>query len=102
MHTLLRDATATPASYATPSADHLMDAPLDSLLAEFDVTVEASRITDPEFTGGAVVRGDGSLLFVRPAARPGSEWEMMARFLLGRALRVQLPDLPEPYRITEV
>lgn len=102
MHTLLRDATATPASYATVTVDHLMDAPLDSLLAEFGVTVEPSRITDPEFTGGAVVRGDGSLLFVRPLVRPASEWEMMARFLLGRTLRVPLPDLPQPYRITEV
>lgn len=101
MTTLLRDAVATPACYATPTADHLMDTPLESLLAEYRVEVEPSSITDPEFTGGAVVRGDGSLVFVRPPARPASEWEMMARFLLGKALRVQLPDLPEPYQITE-
>ncbi|WP_194235932.1 hypothetical protein [Streptomyces acidicola] len=78
-----------------------MDAPLDSLLAEFGVEV-AVLDTDPGFTGGAAVHPDGRLLFVRPASRPAAEWELMARAMLGRALRVPMPPLPEPYELTEL
>lgn len=101
MNTLLRDAAMTPASYATPTPDRLLDAPLDDLLAEFGVEV---RVLDcePGFTGGAAVRGDGSLLFVKPAGRPAVEWELMARAMLGKALRVPLPELPDAYQLTEM
>ncbi|MFF9309953.1 hypothetical protein ACF1BS_03490 [Streptomyces sp. NPDC014748] len=85
----------------TPTVDHLMDAPLDSLLAEFSVDVSVLE-TDPGFTGGTYVRKDGSMLFVRPAGRPEAEWELTARAMLGRALRVQLPPLPEPYQLSEL
>lgn len=84
-----------------PSVDHLMDAPLPQLLAEFDVTVSTLE-TDAGFTGGAYVRGDGSLLFVRPAGRPEAEWEMVARSMLGRALRVPMPELPDLWQLTEL
>lgn len=78
-----------------------MDAPLDSLLAEFRVDVAVLEV-DAGFTGGAYVREDGSLLFVRPAGRLDAEWEMVARSMLGRALRVALPPLPEPYELSEL
>jgi len=101
--TLAIPAPVAPASSATPtpSVDHLMDAPLDDLLVEFGVAV---RVLDcePGFAGGAAVRGDGSLLFVKPAARPAIEWELMARAMLGKALRVPLPELPDPYQLTEL
>lgn len=84
-----------------PTIDHLLDAPLDDLLAEFGVDVSTIE-AEPGFTGGAYVRRDGSLLFVRPAGRPVAEWEMMARAMLGRALRVPLPELPDLYQLTEV
>lgn len=90
-----------PVRRPTPTVDHLMDAPLDDLLAEFGVDVSVLE-TDPGFTGGAYVRGDGSLLFVRPAGRPAAEWEMMARSMLGSALRVPLPPLPDLYQLTEL
>jgi hypothetical protein len=83
------------------STDHLLDTPLPQLLAECEVevsTVEAA----PGFTGGAYVRGDGSLLFVRPAGRPEAEWEMVARAMLGQALRVPMPELPDLYQLTEL
>ncbi|AWT42587.1 MULTISPECIES: hypothetical protein [Streptomyces] len=83
------------------STDHLLDAPLDDLLAEFAIDVSTVE-AEPGFTGGAYVRGDGSLLFVRPAGRPAAEWEMMARAMLGRALRVPLPELPDLYQLTEL
>jgi hypothetical protein len=82
------------------STDHLLDTPLDDLLAEFAVEVSMVE-ADPGFTGGAYVRGDGSLLFVRPAGRPAAEWEIVARSMLGRALRVPLPEMPSLYQLTE-
>lgn len=89
-----------PAASVTPTVDHLMDTTLDQLLAEFGVDV-AEVDADPNFTGGAAVRGDGSMLFVRPSGRPAAEWEMIARAMLGRAFHVPLPELPEPYQISE-
>jgi len=84
-----------------PSAGHLMDTPLPHLLSEHNVDVRVLE-AGPGFTGGAYVRGDGSLLFVRPAGRPEAEWEMVARSMLGRALGVPLPDLPSLYELTEL
>ncbi|MGW4825457.1 hypothetical protein ACWEP4_42940 [Streptomyces sp. NPDC004227] len=98
---------ATPGSIGTatrvtrPTADHLMNAPLDELLEEFRVDVSVLE-TDATFTGGTYVRKDGSLLFVKPAGRPEAEWEMIARAMLGRALRVPLPPLPGLYDLTEM
>lgn len=100
MDTLLREAANAPASSATPTVAHLMDAPLDQLLAEFGVGVNEMDC-EPGFTGGAYVRADDSLFFVKPAHRPAAEWELTARAMLGRALRVPLPDLPEPFELTE-
>lgn len=100
--TLATHATASAATALTlPSVDHLMDAPLAELLSEFSVDVSTLE-ADPGFTGGAYVRADGSLLFVRPAGRPEAEWEMMARAMLGQALRVPLPPLPSLYELTEL
>ncbi|MYR84055.1 hypothetical protein GTY41_03625 [Streptomyces sp. SID685] len=76
-----------------------MDTPLSQLLAEFSVDVSILE-AGLGFTGGTYVRDDGSVLFVRPAGRPDVEWEMMARAMLGRLLRVPMPQLPEPYRLT--
>jgi hypothetical protein len=84
------------------STDHLLDAPLAELLEEFGVDVAVSRITDPTFTGATAIRPDGSLLFLRPPARPDAEWEMLARAMLGRALDVPMPELPAPYQLTEL
>jgi hypothetical protein len=83
------------------TTDHLLDAPLPQLLEDFGVDVSTLE-ADPGFTGGAYVRGDGTLLFVRPAGRPAAEWEMIARSMLGKALRVPMPDLPELYQLTEL
>lgn len=83
------------------STDHLLDTPLPQLLAEQNIDVTTLE-TDPGFTGGAYVRADGSLLFVRPAGRPEVEWEMVARAMLGQALRVPMPELPGRYKLTEL
>ena len=95
----LAQARRTPQRQIT--TDHLLDAPLADLLAEFNVDVSVLE-AEPGFTGGTYVRGDGSLLFVRPAGRPSAEWDMMARSMLGQALRVPMPPLPAPYQLTEL
>lgn len=87
------------AAKTVPSTDHLLDAPLPQLLAEFNVDVSVLE-AEPGFTGGTYVREDGSLLFVRPAGRPVTEWELMARVMLGQALRVPMPELPDRYELT--
>lgn len=91
----------SPAVSVTPTVDHLLDTPLDELLAEFGVDVAVLEM-DERFTGGVHVRNDGSMLFVRPAGRPDVEWEMMARAMLGKALHVPLPPLPDAYELSEL
>lgn len=94
-------AQAPAVAQTKPTADHLLDTELPQLLAEFAVDVSVLE-TDPGFTGGAYVRGNGSLLFVRPAGRPEAEWEIVARAMLGQALRVPMPDLPALYELSEL
>lgn len=86
---------------AVPTPDRILNAPLPQLLAAHGVDVTVLE-ADPGFTGGTYVRDDGSLLFARPAGQPNDEWELMARAMLGAALRVPLPPLPAPYQLTEV
>lgn len=95
------DSGSTATAVTRPTVDRLLDTPLPQLLAEHSVEVSTLE-TDPGFTGGAYVRGDGSLLFVRPAGRPEAEWEMIARSMLGRALRVPMPELPGLYELSEL
>jgi hypothetical protein len=83
------------------SPQRLLDAPLAELLAELDVTLDESPITDPSFSGAAVVTRDRLILSMRPG-QPESERDAVARALLGRVLGVPLSPLPEPYRISEV
>ncbi|RRQ81529.1 hypothetical protein [Streptomyces griseofuscus] len=84
-----------------PTPAYLLGAPLAQLLEEFGVRVSVLEV-EPGFTGWACINSDGSMLFVRPACRPESEWEIVARSMLGRALGVELPPPPEPYRVTEL
>lgn len=93
--------TTTTVLRPAPTTDHLLDAPLADLLAEFNVDVSVLE-AEPGFTGGTYAREDGSLLFVRPAGRPATEWELMARSMLGQALRVPMPELPDRYELTEL
>ncbi|MDX2765583.1 hypothetical protein, partial [Streptomyces europaeiscabiei] len=94
------DQTDTPPANE-PDQALLVDAPLLDLLAQLDVTLDESSITDPEFTGAAVVTRDGVVLSMR-SGQPDWERDAVARVLLSRVHNVPLSPLPEPYRITEV
>lgn len=99
MDTLLRDPSAAPASFVTPglTADYLMDAPLDELLDELEVELYSSKITDRTFFGAVVLEKGGRLTLSMPPGRSEFEHDTVARYLLARAFRVELPGLPEPF-----
>lgn len=83
-----------------PSVDHLLDAPLEALLAEFAIELSIVAIDEPGFAGIAVVK-EGRIRFILPAGRPTAEHDMMTRAMLGQTLHVELPDLPAPYQLSE-
>ncbi|MGW7087568.1 hypothetical protein ACWGH2_29285 [Streptomyces sp. NPDC054871] len=85
-----------------PTTDHLLDTPLPQLLAEFRVDLSELPVDEPKFTGGTYVRPDGTMLFAMPAGQNPWERQMIARAMLGQALRVPMPELPAPYQLTEL
>lgn len=100
MHTLLRDTEMAPASYVT--ADHLMDTPLPQLLAELDVELHESSITDSGFYGAVVVLRDGQMVLSMPGGRSEFEQDTVARMLLAEALGIETAPIPEPLRMKVV
>lgn len=102
MNTLLRKAAHAPAAYATPTVDHLMDAPLPQLLAETGVEIVDSPVTDAGFFGAAVQRKSGELYLSMPSGRSELEHDTIARYLIAQAFDVGLPQLPEPFVTSEI
>lgn len=84
------------------SPDHLLDAPLDDLLAETGVEIVDSTITDRGFFGAVVQRKSGHLLLTMPAGRSELEHDTVARYLLAQVFEVDLPKLPAPFVTTEL
>lgn len=89
------------AAKTAPSTGHLLDTPLPQLFAEFGVDVSELPIEEPQFTGGTYIRPDGTMLFAMREGQPPAERDMIARAMLGQALHVPMPPLPEPYQLTE-
>lgn len=87
---------AAPAASVTPSVDHLLDAPLEDLLAETRTEIIDSSITDREFFGAVVQRKSGELLLAMPTGRSELEHDTIARYLLAQVFDVDLPQLPAP------
>jgi hypothetical protein len=104
MNTLLRKAAHAPASYATPalSAERVLDTPLLDLLAELDVEIVASSITDAGFFGAVVQHRSGELYLSMPSGRSELEHDTVARYLIAQAFDVGLPQLPEPFTTTQM
>lgn len=97
MSTLAPEVITAPASCVTP--DHLLDTPLPQLLADLDVVLVDSSITDAGFYGAVVERRDGQLILTMPRGRPVFERDTVARMLLGEALGFGSAPVPEPLRM---
>ncbi len=104
MNTLLRKAAHAPASSATPalSPERVLDAPLADLLAELDVEVVASSITDRGFFGAVVQCKSGETYLSMPRGRSELEHDTVARYLIAQVFDVDLPQLPEPFATTAI
>lgn len=86
---------------ASVTTADLLDTPLPQLLAELDVELVESGITERGFTGYAH-QEDGRLLLAMRPGQPAVERDCVARALLGNALGVPMPDLPAPYRLSDL
>lgn len=84
-----------------PSPDHLLTAPLPQLYAELGVDVK-EQPADLLPPCGFVKLEDGRLRMRLPLGQNRWEREMVARSMIGEALRVPMPPLPEPYQLSEL
>lgn len=82
---------------AKPSASEILDTPLPRLLARTNVEVLDSSISDRSFFGAVVERKGGKLLLAMPTGRSEREHDTVARYLLAKVFKVDLPDLPPPF-----
>jgi len=96
--TLVDARPIAPASSVTP--ERLFDTPLPDLLAELDVEIVASSITDAGFFGAVVQRKTGELYLTMPSGRSELEHDTVARYLIAQAFDVGLPELPDPFVTT--
>ena len=84
------------------STDHLLDAPLPRLLAELDVELVESSITDAGFFGALVERRDGTRVLSMPTGRSAFERDTAARMLLAEGLGLEAPPVPAPLEVARV
>lgn len=86
----------------TLSTDHLLDAPLDTLLNELNVELVDSSITDAGFFGALVERCDGTRVLSMPVGRSVFERDTTARMLLAEGLGLDAPPVPAPLEVARV
>lgn len=85
-----------------PSAERLLTAPLHDLFDELDVELVESDIDDEGFFGAAFVLREGGIVLSMPADRSMTERNVIARGLLGNALRIPVPPLPDSLDFSEL
>ncbi|MFB7736212.1 hypothetical protein ACFC08_17865 [Streptomyces sp. NPDC056112] len=71
-----------------------MDTPLPQLLAEHDVQLVDSEITDPGFVGAYIERHDGRRVLSMPSGRSWLERDTAARMLLAQGLGLEAAPVP--------
>lgn len=84
------------------STDHLLTAPLPQLLAELDVELVDSSITDATFFGAFVEAPDGSRVLSMPTGRSTWERDTAARMLLAEGLGLDAPPVPAPLEVSRL
>ncbi|MFD9211660.1 hypothetical protein ACFVY9_00800 [Streptomyces sp. NPDC059544] len=82
----------------TPDVNTIFDTPIETLLAQYRVTLRESQIRDREFYGAVVVRGDRISLLLSPD-RSEFERDFFTRYLICQALGVDMTPLPEPFAV---
>jgi hypothetical protein len=78
----------------------LFDTPLPQLLAELDVELVDSSITDRTFFGALVQRRDGTRILAMPPGRSAFEHDTAARMLLAEGLGLDAPPVPAPLGVS--
>lgn len=84
------------------SPTQVLDTPLDDLLDTAGVEIVDSSITDHAFFGAVVQRKTGETYLAMPTGRSELEHDTIARYLIAQAFGVDLPQLPEPFKTTEL
>ncbi|WP_328336789.1 hypothetical protein [Streptomyces violaceus] len=79
-----------------------MTAPLPQLLAELDVELVDSSITDATFFGAFVEAPDGSRVLSMPTGRSTWERDTAARMLLAEGLGLDAPPVPAPLEVSRL
>jgi hypothetical protein len=82
------------------STDLLLDGPLDELLAELNIELVDSSITDAGFFGALVERRDGTRVLSMPVGRSTFERDTAARMLLAEGLGLAAPPVPAPLAVS--
>ncbi|MEU5572698.1 hypothetical protein [Streptomyces coeruleorubidus] len=77
-----------------------MSAPLPHLLAELDVELVDSSITDAGFYGAFVVDRDGFRILSMPTGRSVFERDTAARMLLAEGFGLDAPPVPAPLEVS--
>lgn len=79
--------------------DPLLDTPLLRLLAEHDVELVDSSITDRTFFGYFLERTDGHRVLAMPRGRSAREHDRVARMLLADGLGLNGPPASAPLHL---
>jgi hypothetical protein len=82
--------------------DRLLDAPLPQVLAELNVHLVDSTITDAGFFGALVERRDGTRILAMPPGRSAFERDTAARMLLAERFGLDAPPVPTPLAVSRV
>lgn len=82
------------------STERLLDTPLPQLLAELEVELADSPITDATFFGALVERRDGTRVLSMPVGRSAFERDTAARMLLAEGLGLTAPPVPAPLEVS--
>lgn len=90
--------TSTPVPAKPPTLDYLFETPLDTLTAEFNVTILTSEITDAGFFGASVVRSS-SIAIMLSKNLGEFERDFFPRYLLAQAFRLNMTPLPTPFEV---
>lgn len=81
---------------------HLLSAPLPRLLAELNVDLVESLITNAGFLGAFVEHPDGARVLSMPPGRSAFERDTAARMLLAEGLGLEAPPVPAAVTVAHV